>query len=218
MASPAFRVSQPYQGLYHVVFPLRPGRVGEVDLAFHFLRFQEHYESPGFKGTVFSWAQYVAWYKRVRGAFSYPDDWGGFNIPGKILTPFRGGAFDPLTKRERALLEALKDVQPQDYVIGTLDEDPEALAHELAHAFWHLDGAYRAQALAILAGGDYRRQHARLASGEGYDPMVYDDEIQACAIDGDADCAPDAPRCEALRELFEATQARLRRRSHRVPR
>ena len=184
-----------------------------MDLAFHFLRFQEHYESPGFKGTVFSWAQYVAWYKRARGAFSYADDWGGFNFPGVVLAPFRAGAFDPLTRRERALLAALAAVGPQDYVIGTHDEDPEALAHELAHAFWHLDPAYRARAQAILAGGDYRRQQARLALGEGYDPMVYDDEIQACAIDGDVACAPDAARCGALRALFASTQARLSRRS-----
>jgi hypothetical protein len=214
---PDFTVTQPYRGLYHVVFPLRPGRVGEVDLAFHFMRFQEHYESPGFKGTLFSWAQYVAWYKRVRGAFSYADDWGGFNLPGTILTPFRQGAFDPLTRRERALLQALAAVRPQDYVIGTLDDDPEALAHELAHAFWHLDGAYRAQAQAILAGGDYTRQHARLAEGEGYDPMVYDDEIQACAVDGDGEVAPDAARCQALRGLFETTQARLRQRPVATP-
>lgn len=206
---PPFQVCQPYQGLYHVVFPSRPGRLGEVDLAFHFLRFQEHYESPGFKGSVFSWARYVAWYKRARGSFSYADDWGGFNFPGSSLAPFRAGAFDPLTRRERALLAALAAVRPQDYVIGTHDGDAEALAHELAHAFWHLDGAYRAQAQAILAGGDHRRQRARLASGEGYDPMVYDDEIQACAVDGDPDCAPDAARCRALRALFEATQARL---------
>ena len=208
---PDFRVLQPYRGLYHVVFPLRPGAVGEVDLAFHFLRFQEHYESPGFKGTVFTWAQYVAWYKRVRGRFSYAWDWGGFNVPGHILTPFRQGTFDPLTRREKGLLQALTMVRPQDYVIGTLDEDPEALAHELAHAFWHLDPEYRAQAAAILAGGDYAAQHARLSAGEGYDPMVFDDEIQACAIDGDEDCAPDAARTLKLQRLFEATQARLRR-------
>jgi hypothetical protein len=209
MPTAPFSVTQPYQGLYHVVFPLHGGIAGEVDLAFHFLRFQEHYESPGFKGTVFTWAQYVAWYKQVRGAFTYADDWGGFNIPGAILTPFRQGAFNPLTRREQALLRALSAVRPQDYVIGTHAEDPEALAHELAHAFWHLDPAYRAAAQAILAGGDHRRQHALLAIGEGYDPMVYDDEMQACAVDGDRDYAPDPRRSAAIRSLFEAAQSRL---------
>lgn len=210
MTQPRFSVSRPYRGLFHVRFPQRPGVLGDVDMAFHFLRFQEHYESPGFKGTVFSWRDYVAWYKRVRGGFSYPWDWGGYNVPGHVLRPFRAGRFDPLTPRERALLRALEAVGPGDYVIGTLDEDPEALAHELAHAFWHLDADYRRQVEAILAGGDYTRQHARMAEGEGYDPSVYADELQACAVDGDADYAPDEGRCAAIQGVFAAAQGRLR--------
>lgn len=203
----AFRLSRPYRGVFHIQFPNTPGLLGDVDMAFHFLRFQEHYESPGFKGTVFTWADYVAWYKKVRGRFSYPWDWGGYNFPGAILTPFRQGAFDPLTRRERALLAALQAVGPQDYVIGTYEGDDEGLAHELAHAFWYLDPGYQEEVRAILAGGDYQVQEAALAAGEGYDPQVFLDEIQACAVDGAPDHAPDPARCAAIQAAFKQAQA-----------
>lgn len=202
-----FTLSRPYQGVFHVQFPNSPGLLGDVDMAFHFLRYQEHYESPGFKGTVFTWAAYVVWYKKVRGEFSYPWDWGGYNFPGSILTPFRQGAFDPLTSREQALLAALKDVGPQDYVIGTYEGDTEGLAHELAHAFWFLDGDYQREVRGILKGGDYALQEKALAAGEGYDPQVFLDEIQACAVDGAPEHAPDEARAWAIREVFQRAKA-----------
>jgi hypothetical protein len=198
-----FALSRPFRGVFHLQFPMREGMLGDVDMAFHFLRFQEHYESPGFKGTVFGWADYVRWYKKVRGEFSYPWDWGGYNFPGGILTPFRQGRFDPLTSREKALLAALKDVGPGDYVIGTYEGDDEGLAHELAHAFWFLDADYQREVRAILAGGDFGAQEAALAAGEGYDRQVFLDEIQACAVDGAPEHAPDKERAAAIRAAFE---------------
>ncbi len=197
-------LTHPYPHIFHLHFPHHPSLLGEVDMAFHFLRFQEHYESPGFKGTVFTWAQYVAWYKQARGSFSYPWDWAGFNFPGHILRPFREGRFDPLTRREKALLQVLEAVTDQDYVIGTHEDFADSLDHELAHAFWHLDPAYRAAVEAVLQGGDYRRQEAALAEGSGYDPVVFLDEIQACAVEGARDCAPDKGRRKRIREIFRA--------------
>lgn len=178
--------------------------LGDVDMAFHFLRFQEHYESPGFKGTVFSWGDYVAWYKRARGSFSYPWDWSGFNFPGYILRPFREGAFNPLTRREKALLQVLAAVDDRDYVIGTFEADQSSVDHELAHAFWHLDPAYRSSVEGILEGADLAPQKLALAEGDGYDPTVFLDEIQACAVEGHREFAPDAGRRAKIRSVFRA--------------
>ena len=204
----AFTLSQPYPHIIHLQFSEMDSILGDVDMAFHFLRFQEHYESPRFKGTIFTWAQYVAWYKSARGSFSYPFDWAGYNFPGHILTPFRQGAFDPLTRREQAMLKALEGVTDQDYVIGSLGSDLGSLKHELAHAFWHLDADYRSQVQAVLAGGDYRSQEAALAEGDGYDPSVFQDEIQACAVEGYRETAPDAERRKKIRAIFKERQAR----------
>jgi hypothetical protein len=197
-----FTVKRPAQGVWWLHFKSGEGLVRQVDPAFHLLRFQEHYESPGFKGQVFSWAQYVAWYKVQRGRFSYPWDWAGYNFPGHILTPFRRGDFNPLTRREQAVLAALAEVGEDGYVIATQGRDPQARQHELAHAFWHLDPPYQAQVRAILEGGDYRRQEARLAEGNGYDPSVFLDEIQACAVAGDRHASPGPRRAKAIGRAF----------------
>jgi hypothetical protein len=180
-------------------------------MAFHFLRFQEHYESPGFKGRIFTWAEYVRWYRSVRGAFTYAEDWGGFNFPGAVLEPFRRGAFAPLTPRENSVLRVLSDVRPWAYVIGTWAGDEAALRHELAHAVWHLEPEYRNRVRAILADADLSRQCALLAEGEGYDASVYLDEIQACAIEGAEECAPDLGRRKAILEAFGDSLEKLKR-------
>ena len=53
------------------------------------MRFQEHYESPEFTGTVFTVGAFRKWYAETYGAFTYASDWSGFNIPGTVLEPFR---------------------------------------------------------------------------------------------------------------------------------
>jgi hypothetical protein len=208
-SSARFTVARPYPGIFQLEFQAWPGALGEVDLAFHLLRFQEHYESPRFKGLIFSWSEYVAWYKEVRGSFSYPYDWSGYNFPAAILGPFRQGAFDPLTVREKAVLQALEGARDGDYVIATWTGDGGSLDHEFAHAFWHLDPAYRRAVELVLEGGDYQRQEAALADGDGYDPQVFRDEIQACAVEGHSDFAPDAARRAKIRELFRARRGRV---------
>jgi hypothetical protein len=75
----------------------------QYDLASTFLRFQEHYESPEFAGKVFTLDEYKNWYinhsprASKDGVFTYYEDWNGFNIPSKILKPFYGGKFSPLS-------------------------------------------------------------------------------------------------------------------------
>ncbi|MEK7106247.1 MAG: ABC transporter ATP-binding protein, partial [Patescibacteria group bacterium] len=58
-------------------------------LASTFLRFQEHYESPKFRGQFFSLEEFMDWYAEEYGNFTYYKDWTGFNIPSYILKSFR---------------------------------------------------------------------------------------------------------------------------------
>src|SRR3989344_8767791 len=88
------------------------------DLAAAFIRFQEYYESPEFKGRVFSVDDFAHWYARKFGAFTYSKDWYGFNIPSRVIEPFRAGQFDPLTPLEQSLLDVCKDARGDFYMIG----------------------------------------------------------------------------------------------------
>lgn len=114
----------------------------DEDLALSFLRFQEHYESPEFRGKFFSLEEFKAWYSKQYGSFSYVSDWSGFNIPSSIFEPFRQGKFDPLSERESILLNAFGSVEPPFYIIGTNNKD-EALDHETCHALFYVDPQYR---------------------------------------------------------------------------
>ena len=171
--SPPFALSLPYLGVVLLTFKRRQ------TMALTLLRFQEHYESPRFKGTVFSLDQYKAWYRSVRGSFSYAEDWAGFNFPDPILKPFRAGLFDPLSPAEEQILEALEGQRGRFYVIASAQGNQRALEHELAHAFYYLSPAYRRRSLALQKGRDFSALIERLKEGDGYDPMVFQDEIQA---------------------------------------
>ena len=81
------------------------------------------------------------WYAAQFGAFTYFQDWSGFNVPSTALEPFYGGRFDPLLRKEQQLLRLFRGVRPPFYVIGLYDDDD--LTHELAHALFFMRSDYR---------------------------------------------------------------------------
>lgn len=128
-------------------------------LASMFLRFQEHFEGPEFRGKVFSRAEYRRWYTenseqgKKTGKFTYFEDWAGFNIPSHILRPFYEGQFDPLIKAEQELLDAFEEMQGRRfYIIGTIKGDDRAIKHEVAHGLFYTQPKYREAATNALRG------------------------------------------------------------------
>lgn len=178
-------------------------------------RFQEHYESPEFKGKVFSEEDFVAWYKlhpkygKPDGGFHYFTDWNGFNFPSSNLAPFFEGKFPDLTVRERQVLAELADVvgaEPSPYVIAVhrkYAECKELVIHECAHALFGVDASYREAVRAELAKHDLSAMEAELA-GRGYCGAVLEDEKHAFSIDRDHALTNPAPQAlsDALRKIF----------------
>ena len=164
------------------------------ELGSAFLRFQEHYESPKFKGKIFTLPEFKKWYiansenGKKTGKFTYFSDWDGFNIPSSVLKPFYEGKFDPLSRKEKAMLRTFEKVQsPKFYVIGTqIGADPSYLDHEVAHGLYFANEEYHGEARRVL---EWMDQDARGAVGKylsnlnaGYDESVFDDETQAYLI------------------------------------
>jgi len=93
-------------------------------LASTFLRFQEYYESPKFKGRIFRLEEYKKWYIKnspqgqQTGKFTYYSDWNGFNIPSVVLKPFYEGKFNPLSQSEKELLKMFQNKKEKFYIIG----------------------------------------------------------------------------------------------------
>ncbi|MEX2090635.1 MAG: hypothetical protein WD989_00680 [Candidatus Paceibacterota bacterium] len=152
------------------------------------MRFQEYYESPEFKGRVFTIDEFAHWYVSKYGGWTYSRDWYGFNIPSKVLEPFRFGKFDPLTEQEKKLLEiclptgkAGKNVQGDFYVIGVTPNAEyftETVKHEFVHGAYHVNENYRNDVVRCLADHKIKKIKTGL-SKMGYHLDVHDDETNA---------------------------------------
>ena len=108
-----------------------------------FMRFQEHYEGPYFRGKVFTIGQYKDWYSRENGGNTYEHDWGGFNIPDYVLSPFIKGLFDPLTEAEKEIVELFRYRTDKFYVIGTGVGEENSIDHEICHALYYTVPKYK---------------------------------------------------------------------------
>lgn len=148
-------------------------------LASTFLRFQEHYESSRFRNRVFTLEQFMDWYAKQFGAFTYYEDWAGFNIPSTALAAFSGGEFDPLLRKEQQLLALFRNERRPFYIIGIAAEAD--LTHELAHALYFTRPAYKQAVRSAMRGYDTSAFAKRLAA-MGYHRSVLADEVHAYLV------------------------------------
>jgi hypothetical protein len=150
-------------------------------LAKTFMRLQEYYESPVFGGRPFSIKEFSDWYSMEYGAFTYAQDWAGFNIPSWVLKPFLSGDFNPLTKKERNLLGFFKNNTDKFYVIGVSKDDYECsdvLKHEFVHGLFYTNDRYRQDVITCLK--DHQPKVIISALEDlGYGDNVIDDETNA---------------------------------------
>ena len=121
------------------------------------------------------------WYADRHGAFTYYEDWAGFNVPSTAFDAFRAGRFDPLLEKERRLLRLFERERQPFYVIGTASD--AELKHELAHAFYFTRPAYRREVRAAVRGHDTSKLEQRLLE-LGYHRAVIADEVQAYLVSG----------------------------------
>ena len=150
-------------------------------LAGTFMRFQEYYESPEFKGRVFSIEEFVQWYAGIHGSFSYSQDWYGFNIPSKALEPFQKGEFNPLTKNEQKLLNICKNEEGNFYVIGVTPNAEyfiETVKHEFVHGAFYCNQKYQNDVVKCLRDSKIFNIEKGL-SKMGYHQDVFADEANA---------------------------------------
>lgn len=158
-----------------------------VDLAMHFIRLQEYYESESnnFRGKDFDLLEYIEWYtKKHDGVFSYPSDWVGFNIPGQVMVDvYHDGKFSRnkydffMTKILNFIFNKEKDF----YLVGALYRDVETQKHEVSHALWNLSNSYKASQYSniLKIPEDVREKLSSNLKDMGYVRSVIKDEMQA---------------------------------------
>ena len=151
----------------------------QVEAASALLRFQEYYESPHFKGKVFTRGEFHRWYSEEYGAATYVRDWGGFNFPGYVIEPFFKGLFDPLTNFESEIVELFRYRTDKFYLIGTSQESSDdTFNHEVCHGLYYTCDGYRHEVNSHLASYDLKALHRHLQK-IGYCDEVLDDESHA---------------------------------------
>lgn len=160
------------------------------DRAMLFLRAQEYYECPNptFRGNKdFSFTDYMKWYSKEYGGFTYGVDWSGFNIPLEIAYK----CYDTLTDRftdyddvmESILhkIYELNDDSSDGYIIGVGNMTDDTFNHEVCHGLYYTDSNYKAivDAVTTLISENHYNIFKQNLLDMGYTENVIDDEIQA---------------------------------------
>lgn len=177
----------------------------QKEMAQTMLRFQEFYESPKFRGRIFTLDEFKKWYVKRNGDWTYYTDWSGFNIPSSVLTPFRESRFDPISPLEQALLDAVAHIPEPFYIIAVSDEgQSDTLRHEIAHGLYATNPDYRAEVYMLLMGVQLAPMIRYLMNGNGYHYASFLDECHAYLMaDFDWLVKDEGVKVEHLREVHQ---------------
>lgn len=158
------------------------------DLAMTFCRVQEYYESPikEIRGRKFTLIELMSRYaKRNNGSFSYPLDWGGFNVKGSTIEELFNLGIDDFNMYDSIIKKIhdkiIKEVGSSHYYLMGADNTKSTIEHELCHAFYFLEKNYKKAVdniLKKLTTSAHKKIKQALLD-MGYCKDVIQDEIQA---------------------------------------
>lgn len=161
----------------------------QYEVASTFMRLQEFYESPKFRGRFIDLESYMDWYASEYDNFTYTTDWSGFNVPGEVVRKFFSVHSKNLLQKELSLYNLLADwikSKKKFYVIATYEKSFDdgggsVIDHELAHAMFYMFEEYR-EAMTehvMRLPKAYRNAVKEALTGLGYHGDVITDETQA---------------------------------------
>ncbi len=158
------------------------------DLAMHFLRYQEYYESPNeqFRDKAFTIIDFMEWYAKDNGraCFTYPKDWSGYNLPQNVIREVLDLGIPDYNKYDdemQTLYRQIIKTHPKFYLIGACNDDDDTIQHEIAHGLFYTDIQYKKQMTALVKALDQKKRAGifKHLGNMGYAEHVYVDECQA---------------------------------------
>jgi len=175
---------KPSNNIIHFEFDTRK------EITTTFFRIQEYYESPlkGLVGKKFSVYDFLLESMDDMGNIGYFTFWTGFNFPDYILKEWiKLNPEKEWTPKEKELIDKIKQKinwNEKFYVIGSLKSDKTAYPHELAHAYYYTNEAYKMEADIITYRllSKHKKQYKIIRNHLiklGYNTKVIMDEIQA---------------------------------------
>jgi hypothetical protein len=161
------------------------------NLAMTFCRVQEFYESPfnQIRNKKFSLVDFMELYSKKHGCFTYAEDWGGFNVPGKVVAKLYEMGIDDYNKYDQIIEEIHNTINKEskeknNYYLIAADNNSKTVEHELCHAFYTLNEGYRKdinKVLKKLKNSVYKKASKALFD-LGYGESTLLDEFQAYFI------------------------------------
>jgi len=154
----------------------------QKELTLTLCRPQEFYEcnDSRFRGTVFTFEQFIDHYLDDLGYLTYFSYWSGFNLPSNILEEFFYKF--KLSDREQLLRDITKPFKSKPYyLIATKKGDKDTLDHELVHAHYYLNAVYRQEVNVLVRHmrPELKKQLSKKLKELGYNSTVLIDEINA---------------------------------------
>jgi hypothetical protein len=216
-----------YPGIFHLRF------ANAYDCAMHFLRYQENYESPEWRDKVFTLVEFMDWYAKdqCKGwsnkgtaqrekfeMFSYPSDWGGFNVPSYVFDRLDYDTIPDINMYDEFMQSVVGLIRSTGaekfYLIGTTDgpESADYLDHEVSHGFYYTNESYR-QAMEMLLEAADPTVVTRIEDcllGNGYcEEVIVDEQIAYLATGLPTELEKWKPGLKAqppFEELLQATK------------
>jgi hypothetical protein len=161
----------------------------EYDMCMTFLRYQEYYESPSpkYRGKKFKILDFMKYYSNAfgKGAFTYPIDWAGFNIPDYVIKNVVALGIPDKNDYDKQMWEVYqkckKKAKGQRFYIIGVAKGNGALNHEIAHGLYYINPQYKKEMdkLVKKLDPDLRKVMNAYLLKVGYTPRVFVDETQA---------------------------------------
>lgn len=179
----------------------------QYDMCMTHLRSQEFYESPNpkFRGKdSFSLIDFMDWYRKDhKDVFTYPNDWGGFNVPSESVQRLydlsypsdeNGCNLPDKNKYDEAMISGYfkcrellgEHNRERFYIIGALKTNKKAILHEIAHGFFYTTPEYKKEMTDLVKElkPSFRKEINGVLKKLGYTSKVYVDETQAYLATG----------------------------------
>lgn len=200
------KVVEIVKGLFHLKFP------NQYLMNSTLVRMQEYYESPKFKGKIFTLEEFMDWYvdHDVFKRFDYFTEVRGMNFPFCVLDKFYNGSFECISNKEKKVLNFFRkwNTKGKYYIISTFGGRSE-LKHELAHGLYYLVTEYKKEVLDVLRGLEIPSLR-RFLKENNYSRYVYKDEAHAYMIEGVTSIYKEDFTSKDLKR-FKKTSSKLRK-------
>jgi hypothetical protein len=123
--------------------------------------------------------------KKNDGSFTYPLDWGGFNIPGPVVASLYDYKIEDRNFYDDIINEIHNKIVTETesnhyYLIGS-NSDTTTIEHECCHALYFLDKEYKQKADTATRRicSSLRKKAEDILYELGYDKSIINDELQA---------------------------------------